>query len=569
MKYEKYHPVREVHSVKEMLTSGAEIYEDKPAFLVKEKKGGEYREISFAKFRNDVEALGTCLMDMGLRGEKIAVIGPNCYQWIMAYFSIICGTGIAVPLDKELSSSEILNLVRKAGCKAAFFTPGYRECFENSGVEHLFEMDPYEDPDRKDFIGHILQMADEGRKLLNAGDRRFLDAEIKTDEMCEILFTSGTTGDPKGVMLSHDNLVFVITNTSRIVHLRNDDRVLSILPVHHTFECTIGIMTVLFQGCSIAFCEGLKYIVKNMQEFRTSVIIGVPLIVETIYEKIWKQAEKTGRAKALRMAVKANRTLLVLGIDKRRTIFKSIYGNFGGRLRMVISGAAAMDPNVLRGFVDLGFDVAQGYGLTETAPLISGTPDFENIYKKAGSAGQVIPGGEIRIDAPDEDGIGEILYRGPNVMLGYYDMPEKTAEVMRDGWFCTGDLGFLDKDGWLYITGRKKNVIVTKTGKNIYPEELEALIDQIPQVKEAMVYGRETEDSADITVAVQVLIDKENLEETMGGDPAPEVMHAFIKDRIHEINSGIPSYKRIRHIIIREKDFIRTSTNKIKRGSNI
>ena len=564
----KLHPVREMHTLKELVNQGAELFGDKPAFLYKEKKGGEYLEISYKQFKEDVDALGTKLLEMGLEGKKIAVMGNNCYHWIVAYFAISNGAGVVVPLDKELKEQEIYNLLDAAQCSAVFYTSNFKSYFENHPIEHKFSMDIYMDPEREHSENTLARMVDEGKELLSGGASAYIEKEINPEAMSAILFTSGTTGTPKGVMLCHRNLCYVISATSQIVKIEDGARTLSMLPIHHTFESTIGIMTPLFQGGSIAFCEGLKYVLKNFQQSKASVLVGVPLVVESIYNKIWKEAKKTGKEKLLNKAIKINKTLMKLGIDQRKRIFKSVRKNFGGKFNLVICGAAAMNPNILRGFVDLGFDLSQGYGLTETAPLVAGVPDFEKIYKKAGSCGPAIPGTEIKIDNPNEDGIGEILIKGPGVMLGYYNMPEETSEVLKDGWFYSGDLGFLDKDGWLYITGRKKNIIVTNTGKNIYPEEIEILVNKLPYIEEAMVYGTETSASEECTVAVQIFPQYDQLKEDKG-DLSDEEIYELFKDEIYQINKNLVSYKRMKKIVIRKEDFIRTTTRKIKRQDNI
>jgi long-chain acyl-CoA synthetase len=570
MKHGKYHEIRPLVSMKDLIDSGAEIFSDKPAFLAKQVKGGEYTEISFKKVKEDIDALGTFLVNLGLKGEKIAVIGPNCYQWVVAYFSIVNGTGVVVPLDKELSPMEIKNLVKAGECKAVFSTPEFIDTLKETGIEHIFNMDPYE-IDKKDESGHLLNMIEEGKKLISAGDRRFVDAVIDPKSTTAILFTSGTTDVPKGVMLSHDNITFVIKGVSKMCQLQENDRSLSILPIHHTFESTIGIMVILFQGSSIAFYEGLKYVVKNMQESKASILVAVPLIIESIYEKIWKQAKETKKDGMLRTAIRLNKTLLALGIDKRRKIFHSVYRNFGGNLRFFVCGAASINPTVVKGLMDLGFEITIGYGLTETSPLASGVSDFEfdTLYHKPGSCGRAIPGGELKIINEDEDGIGEILYRGDNVMQGYYKMPEKTDEVIIDGWFHTGDLGFVDKNGWLYITGRKKNVIVTKTGKNIYPEELEEMLKNVPYVKESMVYGLEDDRDEGMMVAVQIIPDMEAIENDFGKDKTETEIHDILKESLHGINETFPSYKRIRNIVVRHDDFVKTTTKKIKRNANV
>ncbi len=570
MKHGKYHEIRPLVSMKDLIDSGADIFDDKPAFLTKKVKGGEYTEVSFHKVKQDVDALGTYLMHLGLKGEKIAVIGPNCYQWVVAYFSIVNGTGVVVPLDKELSPLEIKNLIRAGECKAVFTTPEFVDTLKETGIEYIFNMDPYE-IDRPGESSHIQTMMQEGSRLLAAGDKRFVDAVIDPEATTAILFTSGTTDVPKGVMLSHENITFVVKGVSKMCQLQENDRSLSILPIHHTFESTIGIMVILFQGSSIAFYEGLKYVVKNLQESKASILVAVPLIIESIYEKIWKQAKETKKDGILKTAIRINKTLLALGIDKRRQIFSSVYRNFGGNLRFFVCGAASINPTVVKGLIDLGFEITIGYGLTETAPLASGVSDFEYdmLYRKPGACGRALPGGELKIINTDEDGIGEIIYRGPNVMQGYYKMPEKTAEVIIDGWFHTGDLGFIDKNDWLYITGRKKNVIVTKTGKNIYPEELEELLKNNPYVKESMVYGLEDDKGEGMSVAVQIIPDTEAIEADFGKDKTEIEIHDILKESLHSINEKLPSYKRIRSIVVRADDFVKTTTKKIKRNANL
>jgi len=569
MKHGKYHEIRPLVSLKDLIDSCAATFGDRPAFLTKTVKGGEYSEISFNKLKEDIDGLGTYLVSLGLSGKKIAVIGPNCYQWVIAYFSIVNGTGIVVPLDKELSPVEIKNLVKAGECNAVFTTSEYIPTFQEAGLEHIFTMDAYEQ-DKSQVEGHIKFMTQKGKEMMKAGDRSFVDASIDPQKTTAILFTSGTTDVPKGVMLSHENIAFVVKGVSQMVKLKEDDRSLSILPIHHTFESTIGIMVVLFQGSSIAFYEGLKYVVKNLQESKASVLVAVPLIIESIYEKIWKQARDTKKDGMLRAAIRLNKTLSALGIDRRRQIFKSVYNNFGGNLRLFVSGAAAINPTVVRGLMDLGFEITVGYGLTETAPLTSGVADFEfdTLYTKPGSCGRALPGGELKIIDKDEDGIGEIIYQGANVMQGYYNMPEKTAEVIVDGWFHTGDLGFIDKNGWLHITGRKKNVIVTKTGKNIYPEELEELLKDDPYVKESMVYGLEDEKDGDVSVAVQIIPNMDAIHAEFGSEKTEAEIHTILKDSLHAINEKLPSYKRIRNIIVRSHDFIKTTTKKIKRDAN-
>lgn len=568
--FRENYEIREVANIEDMLRTGAELFKDKPAFLIKEVKGGDYMEISHNKLWKDVNALGTKLMDMGLSGQKVAIIGENSYEWILSYFAVVCGVGTVVPLDKELNEAEIKNLVEAAGCKCIFYSSSYEKKISELAVPIKLKFELYRNDDVPYAQNDMAELIHDGKRLMSLGDRRFLDAKIDPEAVNILLFTSGTTGVSKAVMLCHKNIVSNVMNISRMVKISQDDRTLSILPIHHTFESTVDIMTALFQGGSIAFFEGLKYVTKNLSEAQATILVGVPLVFESIYSKLWKQAEKMKKTGALKMAIKLNKTLQKLGIDKRKQLFQSVYSNFGGKLRMIITGAAAIDPTVLRGFHDLGFEVAQGYGLTETAPLVAGTPVGEEKYKKAGSVGTVIPEGEVKLVDVNEEGIGEIVYKGPNVMLGYYNMPEETAEVLKDGWFYTGDLGFIDSSGWIYITGRKKNVIVTKTGKNIYPEELEQIVNEVRYVEECLVYGLDsTEPGEGTTVAVQVRPDYEAIGEDFSQEMSKEEIYQLIKGMIAEINQKVSNYKRIRHVVVRDTEFVKTTTHKIKRQANV
>ncbi len=564
----QYYPVREIGDLKSMLNSSAEIFADKVAFLIKKVKGGSYSEILYSQLKHDVDAIGTKLIDMGLKDMKIAIIGENCYEWIVSYFAVVCGCGIAVPLDKELTRDEIHILLKTAECQAVFYTNAYKKMLEDYDIPYKINMGApgfdYNSVQTPEISWN--SMLEEGAALLETGDASFINADIDKEAMQVILFTSGTTGTPKGVMLSHRNIMSDVVATCKFVNIGPQDRTLSILPIHHTFESTLGMTLILYKGASIAFCEGLKYISKNIVEAGATVILGVPLIFESIYDKIWRQAEKQGKDKILKKAISFNRTMKAIGLDMSKKLFHDVHAKLGGKLRLIITGAAAIDPNVCRGFEDLGFKILQGYGLTECSPLVAGCHDFANTYKKAGSVGPAIPGGEIEIIEKDEDGIGEIIYKGPNVMLGYYNMPEETARVLRDGWFYTGDLGFLDKDGWLYITGRKKNVIVTKTGKNIYPEEVEFYINRNKYIEESLVMAVENNDDDDTTVGAQIKPAYDVIYEEFGKDFDDAAIYSLIKKMISDINEKLPIYKRIRNFSVRKEDFEHTTTKKIKRN---
>lgn len=569
----KFHSARNITSLKDMLSQSVELFKDRTAFLVKTERGGQYHHIKYTQVKSDVEALGTKLLNMGLEGKRIAIIGENCYQWIIAYLAVVNGVGTAVPLDKELTKDEIHKLLSVAECEAVFYTDSYEDVIREYPIRYKVKMKIYEGSDTvKDDVDVIRwgALIAEGKRMVTAGNRDFVDCVIDPEEMRMLLFSSGTTGIPKGIMLCHRNVVSNMMDTRKIVDVKPEDRTLSILPIHHTFECTLGLLTVLYSGASVAFFEGLKYVAKNLEEARATILLGVPLIFESIYNKIWRQADKNGKSRALKKAVKFNRVLKAFGISAERMLFRPIHESFGGRLRMMVTGAASIDPNVIRGFEDFGIRMLQGYGLTECSPLVAGTPDFSaDTYKKAGSVGCVIQSGKLKIIEQDEDGIGEIVFKGPNVMLGYYKMPAETDKVLKDEWFYTGDLGFLDEKGWLYITGRKKNVIVTKTGKNIYPEELEVYLSRSKYIRESMVYGVRRDEDDGTVVGVQIRPDYDVILDEYGKNLDDDSIFKLIKKTITEINEGLPVYKRIRDLSIRKDEFIKTTTKKIKRFKNM
>ncbi|MBQ6582488.1 MAG: AMP-binding protein [Mogibacterium sp.] len=592
-----YTDIREIVTLKDMLAGSRELYAKNPAFWVKEKKGQPYQAVNYELLQHDVNALGTKLCEMGLRGERIAVMGQGCYEWIVTYLAVMNGIGVIVPIDKELSRAEIGNLMRAGDCHTIFCTR--QECQKLRGlpmIDRLVVMEFYgdrvdlQDPvnagefNSEKYRGILLDGAEEdraieicgwrslladGETLLQDGRTEYLDAEIDPDAMSVILFTSGTTGNPKGVMLSHRNITSNIMDVCKVCQVYQSDKTLSILPIHHTYECTLGMLLVLYRGASTAFCEGIKYISQNMKEAQNTFIIVVPRVLEMVYDRIQKGVAKSGKEKAFNRAMRVNKTLRKAGINISRMLFQSVLAELGGKLRCVITGAAALNPNIFRAFEDFGVMVLQGYGMTECTPLISGTPGSapQERYRKAGSVGATVDTGEIKIIDKDESGIGEILFRGPNVMLGYYNMPEETAKVIEpDGFMHTGDLGFVDNEGWLYLTGRKKNVIVTTTGENVYPEEIEDDIISDPCIEECMVFAYKNE--GEEYVGIQILPMMENVREKIGHDPTEEELDAFFKDLVREFNQKLSVYKRIRAVFVRRQDFVRTTTRKVKRQDN-
>lgn len=585
-----YKDIRNIVTLKDMLSSSVDLFGDNPAFWVKEKKGAPYKSISYKLLENDVKAIGTMLAQMGV-GKKIAVMGQGSYEWICTYIAIVNSGNIAVPIDKELSGAEIENLLKASECDTVFCTKGdCKKLYDIKGVENLIVMEIYGDRTDetanpvytvKDFSrlkdkmqnSNVTLWKDlllEGEELLKNGDTSFESIEIDPDEMTVILFTSGTTGIPKGVVLSHRNITSNIMDVCRVCHVKASDKTLSLLPIHHTYECTLGMLLILYRGASTAFCEGMKYIPQNMKEAENTIIIVVPRVLEMLHGRISKSVKKQGKEKLFRNMLNFNRRLKRLHINAGRKIFKSVIDEMGGKLRIVITGAAAISPQIYRDFEDMGLTILQGYGMTECTPLISGTPQKaeRERYRKAGSVGVTVSTGETKVINKDESGIGEILYRGPNVMKGYYNMPEATAEVIdEEGWLHTGDLGFIDPQGWIYLTGRVKNVIVTATGENVYPEEIEEFVNQNEFIEDSMVFPHKTTEGEN--VGIQILPAMEPLSEKFGYEPNEEELNTFFKDLINELNQDLSVYKRIRDVFVRKEDFIRTTTKKIKRQDNM
>ncbi len=561
----RLHQTYEVQTIRDMLLHNVAHHGQRPAFLKKEIKAGPYIEVSFQTFYEEVRALGTKLLDLGLGRSKIALIGENSYEWILSYFAIVCGAGIVVPIDKELSRDEILHLIKTAGCDGVIYSDSYEAYFREAPIKIKVNMKAARDFPR-DFS--LRQLISDGKRLREEGFDLYEKAVIDPDAMAVLLFTSGTTDSAKGVMLSNRNIISNVIATNQIVKVYPTDRTLSVLPIHHTFECTIGIMVPLYAGGSVAFCEGLKHIAKNLVESQTTVFVAVPLLLETIYGRIVKNAKKQGKYDKMLKAAAFNRKMKKVGVDLSKKLFREVHQTFGGKLRLLVTGAAGIDPGVIRGFEDLGLQVVQGFGLTECSPLVTGTPDTCDTYAKAGSVGPAIPGTKVRIDGAGEDGVGEILCQGPGVMLGYYENQPLTDMVMEDGWFHTGDLGYLDQEGFLYIAGREKNVIVTKNGKNVYPEEVEFYLNKSDYIQECMVEGVYDPKDGDTKIGVQIYPDYQVIHDQFGEDVTDEEILKLLKETVDHLNETMPIYKRVRSVILKKEEFVKTTTKKIKRYAN-
>lgn len=551
-------------NLKDMLEKSGKLYGDKPVYIFKTKEPGKFKEITHREFRNDINALGTKLIDLGLKDKRIAVISENRYEWGVVYLSVVAGTGIIVPLDKSLPDNEIESLIIRSGVEAIFYSNKYNDIMNkikvegNTKLKYFISMDIDKE---KDGILSQAELIREGKELLNAGNEKFLKAEIDNEKMSIMLFTSGTTAMSKAVMLSHKNICANLKDITSVIKLYPEDRFLSFLPLHHTFECTVGFLYPVSIGGSIAFCDGIRHIAENIKEYQITAMISVPILFEAMYKKVIKGIEKKGKLETVQKGIKISNALLKIGIDVRKKLFKEIHDTLGGKVRLFVSGGAALDPEAEKGFNDLGFTMYQGYGLTESSPVIAAEDDK---YRKIGSIGKAFPSLDVKIDEPNEEGIGELLAKGPSIMLGYYDNEEATKETIdSEGWLHTGDLAKIDKDGYIFISGRKKFVIVLKNGKNIYPEELETLVNKIEGIKESFVYGK-PEDDGDYKICAKIVYDKDIVKEIYKTEDEKELKE-IIWQEIKKINKTMPAYKYIREISLTQTELIKTTTQKVKR----
>ena len=558
------HKAEYYENLKVMLEKSGELHGDRPAYIFKTNEPGKFREITHKEFRDDINALGTKLINLGLKDKRIAVISENRYEWGVVYLSVVAGTGVIVPLDKSLPDNEIESLIIRSGVEAIFYSSKYNDIMNkikeqgNTQLKYFISMDI-----DKEINGIFSQkeLISEGRELLNAGNEKFLKADIDNEKMSIMLFTSGTTAMSKAVMLSHKNICANLKDITSVIKLYPEDKFLSFLPLHHTFECTVGFLYPISIGGSIAFCDGIRHIAENIKEYQITAMISVPILFEAMYKKVIKGIEKKGKLETVQKGIKISNALLKIGIDVRKKLFKDIHDTLGGKVRLFVSGGAALDPEAEKGFNDLGFTMYQGYGLTESSPVIAAEDDK---YRKIGSIGKAFPSLDVKIDEPNEEGVGELLAKGPSIMLGYYDNEEATKETIdSEGWLHTGDLAKIDKDGYIFISGRKKFVIVLKNGKNIYPEELETLVNKIEGIKESFVYGK-PEDDGDYKICAKIVYDKEIVKEIYKTDDENELKE-IIWQEIKKINKTMPAYKYIREISLTQTELIKTTTQKVKR----
>ena len=567
MKKMKYLEAKEFDNIKDVLYNSVEKYKEKPAFTIKIKTNGEtsYKDISYNQVLEDINAIGTAFYSLGLRGKRVAVIGKNRYEWIIAHFANILGSIVSIPLDKDLQFEELENSLIRSKADAIVFDNKLLPLIEEIKSAGNTQLKEYISMDKENGYTDVIQLVEKGKELIAKGNTEYISNKIDENEMSVLLFTSGTTSKSKAVMLSQKNIASNIYALQCSEDIRSTDTNIAFLPFHHIFGSTCMALMLAY-GVKTVFPDGLRYIKQNMKEYEVSIFVGVPVLTEAIYKAMQKEIEKQGKTKLINIATKVSNFLLKLHIDIRRKLFKQIIDGLGGHLRFVISGGAASDKQTIKGFNDFGIITLQGYGLSETSPVIAA----ENyMFQKPGSVGFPMINDTIEIANKDENGIGEIRVKGPNIMLGYYEMPELTQQSIRDGWFYTGDLGYFDDEGFLFITGRNKNLIVLKNGKKIFPEEIEALVNRIDLVNECIVFGRPDENDAnDIMLSVKIVYDEETIKEKYEGKSEDE-LRAIMWEKIKDLNTKFPRYKHIQNLITSHEELIKTTTKKVKRDEEI
>lgn len=569
-KNSKIYEITDYKTIKDIFKSSTTKYADNTLILEKFNSKEPFKEIKYSEFRSDVISLGTALNDyLKIKDSRVIIIGENTYHWYVSYMAMLCGSGIAVPVDKELPENEIINVINRAKATAVIFSTKKKEVIHKiieskaTKVKYFIQMNS--DEELKDGKVGLDYLIKKGNILLNNGDNSYMDIEIDPEEFKVLIFTSGTTSNSKGVMLCNRNLAQNINAVSAYVKLYTTDRLMSILPLHHTYESTIGFLLPFANGASISVCQGLRYIVSDLQETKPTGLLTVPLLVENLYKKINANIKKSKKDGLVNSMIHITNALKGVNIDIKRKVFNEIYENLGGNLRIIVSAAAPIDKKIGKWVEDIGITFLQGYGLTETAPIAALTPEYKT---KVGSAGKPVICADIKIDNPNEKGEGEILIKSETLMLGYYEDQKATDEVMEGEYFHSGDIGYLDDEGYLFITGRCKNVIVTQNGKNIYPEEIELMLGNIPEIKESMVYGKQNQENKndkELIITAKVIPNYDEIEKIHGKDLTDEQVHDIIWEKIKEVNRKLTSYKAIKKLEIKKDEFEKTTTMKIKR----
>lgn len=553
-----YYPSVVFEDFRAMGEIAAEKYRDRIAYSYRHTpKDAEIEKVTFIQMRDSMRDLGTGLNVLGCHGKTCAILGEASFDWTLTYFSLMASGAVTVPTDRDLPEDDIINIVSRAKCSYVFYSPSIE-----GKIDALRDRMPTVQTyicmgeSKADWAMTLDSVLANGKKLYAEGDRSYYDNPLDPDAMASIVFTSGTTGKGKGVMLSQRNIASDMTQG--MLNFQISDKTLFVLPPHHTYGSTVNLVGHFALGCEVYISSGIRYLLNEMKEQQPKHLILVPLFVETLNKKIWATAEKSGKTDMLKKAIAISGGLRKVGIDLRRQLFKTVLDAFGGKLEMIICGGAALNQSVIDTFDAFGIVVLNGYGITECAPLVSCN---RNQYRKDGSVGCPIVGEEVKIHNPDENGEGEICVKGPNVMLGYYEDPEATAAVFdEDGFFHTGDWGRLDVEGWIYITGRIKNIIILANGKNVYPEEIEFEIQSVPGVSEVVVYAGESKGEKREIIVAEIYPDAEVMEK-MGISDA----HAYFSEQIQKINARMAPYKAVGHVKIRSEEFVKNTSRKILR----
>ncbi|MEG2348870.1 MAG: AMP-binding protein [Clostridia bacterium] len=564
----KLYEGRTYTNYKDLVDGSAKLFGDKIAFSYKENpevKNPKFINVSYNRYKKDIENFGTSLLNLGLEKKRVALISPNRYYWCVTYMATTISDMVVVPLDRALPPNEIESLIIRSQADAVVFDKRYIDTFNDIKKKNTSNLKYYICMDNKEDENEILsfeKLMENGKALIQNGDNSFSNTKFDENEMSIMLFTSGTTDISKAVMLSQKNICSNVSAMTTLIKIYDGDSILSFLPMHHTLECTATYLFCLATGCRICFCDGIKFIAKNMNEYNISSLVCVPALLEVMYKQINKQIKAKGLEFPVKVLMIISNFLRKFGIDIRRKAFKSILDNLGGKIRIIIYGSASTDKQIVKFLENIGITMIQGYGLTETSPVLACENDK---YRRAPSTGFPLHNIEVKIDTPNEEGIGEIIAKGPNVMLGYYNNEEATNKIIKDGWFYTGDLGYFDKKGYLYITGRKKDVIILKNGKNIYPDELEKLLNKSDLIDESIVYGN-TDKNKDIVLCTKIVYSKEN--ELLKGKTFDEIYN-LIKVEVKKVNDLMPVYKYIRELLVTDVPLIKTTTEKVKRHEEI
>lgn len=568
MEKNKLREVPKFNDIKGIIYNSVKLYPNNIAFttkIIEENDAVKYKETTYLEFLEEVNALGTTFYDMDLKGKRIAIIGKNSYKWALSYVTNLLGDIVSIPLDKGLQVGELETSLIRSQADVIIFDEKEIEEIEKIKENGKTNIKKYICMTKLQGYMSLDELIEKGKNLIKDGRKDYINEEIDNKKMSVLLFTSGTTEQAKAVMLSQYGIATNIYDMQIVEDFQPTDVNIAFLPFHHIFGST-GLLVMLSSGIKTVFPDGLRYIKQNLNEYGVSLFVGVPILVDKIYQNIEKEIKKQGKEKTVKLGIKITKALLKIGIDIRKKVFKQIIDQLGGKMRFIISGGAPLDKEVAKGFENFGIHLVQGYGLTETSPVIAAENDK---YQKPGSVGFPMRHTEIKIENKDKNNIGELVVKGPNVMLGYYQNEEKTKEVLKDGWFYTGDLAYIDNDGFLFITGRKKDMIVLKNGKKVFPEELETLINKIDGIEESIVYGMPIDnDKNNVKISVKVVYDKEFVDENYPNISQDE-LYKIIWNKIKEFNKTLPQYKYIKNMILTDIPLIKTTTNKVKRNEEL